>query len=234
MSQRILALEGDELLSFLREATKEAVQVEKVAEQMESVERDIRIWQNQPIEGLSIGGRIGWWFVYYFLCAMAGGVISLVVGEGAVIFAIFGSMLILSPILTHKKHRKKMEEAQNLYSANIVELKIKLSEIGNELDSTIDKACDKIWIILEEYRYSLALETMSNYVLSQRATVWKECVNYYEEQKHRWNMESNSAEAMRLQKQILMANESTAESANAAALFAGIAAVASLNNNRRN
>jgi len=59
-----------------------------------------------------------------------------------------------------------------------------------------------VMLIPLDYRYSLALKIMLSHVRNLRASNWKECADLYEEQLHRWTMESNSAEALQIQQEI--------------------------------
>jgi len=59
-----------------------------------------------------------------------------------------------------------------------------------------------ILLIPPDYRYPLALSTMLGFVRNFRASTWKECVDLYEEQYHRWVMEENSRENIRIQSEI--------------------------------
>ena len=242
LSQKNISEFSDtELLNLFQCAKTEIIQVEAISEKIESYERDIRIWQNQPVEGLTFGMRVGWWFFYYLISASACGLAAALLGglfnsasfiSTVMMVTVFPCMLIVAPYLTFKKHKNRIRDAENLYSSNIIALKNDLSKIGETLDCTIDRVCKTIWLVPEGYRYSLALETMTSYLTSQRAMCWRDCVNYYSEQEHRWTLERNSTEALRMQNQLLMVSESTAESARAAALFAGITAISSISNRR--
>jgi hypothetical protein len=80
----------------------------------------------------------------------------------------------------------------------------------------------EIMLIPPDYRYPLALETMLGFVKNLRASTWKECADKYEEQLHRWKMESNSDENLRLQREIRGLTKRAADSATAAAIFSGL------------
>ena len=77
-------------------------------------------------------------------------------------------------------------------------------------------------LIPPDYRYPLAIETMLRFVKNLRASTWKECADLYEEQLHRWQMEANSAENLRLQREIRNLTGSAANNAKAAAIFSGL------------
>jgi len=55
-------------------------------------------------------------------------------------------------------------------------------------------------ILPDDYCSSLALEYMIEQLDKGRATTWRECADKYEEQVHRWTLETNSAEAARYAK----------------------------------
>jgi hypothetical protein len=77
-------------------------------------------------------------------------------------------------------------------------------------------------LISPNYRYPLALNELYSYLLNGRAESWKEAVNLYEEQLHRWKLEQNSEEALFLQVQTAALAGRAASSAGTAALFSGL------------
>jgi len=80
----------------------------------------------------------------------------------------------------------------------------------------------EVMTIPEYYRCSLALETMQKFVKTRRASTWKECVNLFEEQLHRWRIEMNSEESVRLQRDMLQYSRATARNTRATAIFSGL------------
>ena len=79
-----------------------------------------------------------------------------------------------------------------------------------------------VTLIPPDYRYPLALTTMLGFVRNLRASTWKECADLYEEQLHRWQMEENSAENIRLQREIRGLTKRAVDSATTAAVFSGL------------
>ena len=77
-------------------------------------------------------------------------------------------------------------------------------------------------LIPPNYRYPLALNEIYSYLVNLRAESWKEAVNLYEEQLHRWQLEANSEEALVLQAQTAALAGRAASSAGTAALFSGL------------
>ncbi|MCL2445323.1 MAG: hypothetical protein FWD06_00945 [Oscillospiraceae bacterium] len=77
-------------------------------------------------------------------------------------------------------------------------------------------------LIPPNYRYPLALNEIYSYLVNFRAESWKEAVNLYEEQLHRWQLEANSEEALLLQAQTAALAGKAASSAGTAALFSGL------------
>ena len=77
-------------------------------------------------------------------------------------------------------------------------------------------------IIPERYRCPLALNEIYSYLSSFRAENWKEAVNLFEEQLHRWQMEANSEQALLLQAQTAVLAGKASSRAGAAVLFSGL------------
>jgi len=239
----ITKMEKDELSALFNSALAEIKHVEAVSSEFESINRDIRIIGAQPISGLTVGGAIGWWFLYYIGFGFAFGVLGVItlllteIDSDAFVYVmvpgIFLSMFILAPVFARRKHNAIIDNATGAKSKRITELEKLSKETGRRLDQIIAQVCNHIYQIPDNYRYSLALETMLGYIRAHRADNWKECASLYEEQMHRWTLERNSSESIRLQQEMLAVSESTAQSASAAALFAGIAAVASVETARR-
>jgi len=106
----------------------------------------------------------------------------------------------------------------NDISPDIDEAKAKLKIAEDNLNSNIE--C--VYLIPENYRYPLALDEIYSYLANHRAESWKEAVNLYEEQLHRWKLEENSEEALVLQAQTAALAGRAASSAGTAALFSGL------------
>jgi len=89
-----------------------------------------------------------------------------------------------------------------------------------ELNENANIGC--VDLIPENYRYPLALDEIYSYLADHRAESWKEAVNLYEEQLHRWKLEENSEEALLLQAQTVALAGQASSRAGAAALFSGL------------
>ena len=101
----------------------------------------------------------------------------------------------------------------------------------DQADKALEENIKVIELIPPDYRYPLALQTMYSFVRNHRASNWKECADMTEEQLHRWKMEANSAEGLRLQAetrnltaQVAKHSKKTARRAGATAVFTGIMA----------
>ena|GEM_PF-3060751 len=101
-----------------------------------------------------------------------------------------------------------------------------LAAFDAELNSLMDE-CENhpdMKLIPSNYRYPFALKQMSGYVSDMRADSWKECVNLFEEQMHRWTLEENSEEALELASQTNAMLKTIEKNTRAAAVFSGISA----------
>jgi len=90
------------------------------------------------------------------------------------------------------------------------------------LEDAINANIQYVNLIPPNYRYPLALDEIYSYLANHRAESWKEAVNLYEEQLHRWKLEENSEEALLLQAQTAALAGRAASSAGTAALFSGL------------
>ena len=122
----------------------------------------------------------------------------------------------------NNRHAKKLSD---VYIQEVENLKPEYSKAEKALLEN-EKI---IMLIPPDYRYPLALSTMYGLVKNFRATTWKECADLYEEQYHRWVMEENSKESVRIQSEIRnltgqMAThtKSIAKSSRATAIFTGL------------
>ena len=106
----------------------------------------------------------------------------------------------------------------NDISPDIDEAKRNLKIAENNLHAKIEY----VNLISPNYRYPLALDEIYSYLADHRAESWKEAVNLYEEQLHRWQLELNSEEAILLQAQTAALAAQAASSAGTAALFSGL------------
>ena len=113
---------------------------------------------------------------------------------------------------------KSAKKLLNIVMQEIEDLEKKLEKA----DRAAEENKKIIMLIPPDYRYPLALETMLGFVKNLRASTWKECADLYEEQLHRWQMETNSAENLRLQREIRGLTKRAADGATAAAIFSGL------------
>jgi len=99
-----------------------------------------------------------------------------------------------------------------------------LTDCGIMLDNITAELSDDavLQFIPPQYRYPMALKQMIDCVSNRRADSWKECANLYEEQLHRWTLEKNSEEALKLAAETNALAESAVRNSQAAAIFSGI------------
>jgi hypothetical protein len=136
--------------------------------------------------------------------------------------------MIISTILVVMIRKVSKSNKEFIYRDDLDTLTNQLNTLVQEADDFIEKRADKALIIPETYRYSLAVETMRCYIIDGLVDTWRECAMMYRDQLHKWTLEENSQEALELQKQIARTTESVKRSAQAAAIFSGISAVASI------
>jgi len=119
--------------------------------------------------------------------------------------------------------QNQMEFAKKVVKNNALQPDIKESK--SELDIAERAVNDNIQyvnLIPPNYRYPLALSEIQSYLENLRAENWKEAVNQFEEQLHRWQMEQNSEEALLLQAQTAVLAGQASSRAGTAALFSGL------------
>jgi len=104
-------------------------------------------------------------------------------------------------------------------------LQSEIDRAKNELEiveKSVNSNIQYVNLIPPNYRYPLALNEIYSYLANLRAENWKEAVNLYEEQLHRWQMEQNSEEALLLQAQAAALAGKASSRAGTAALFSGL------------
>jgi hypothetical protein len=219
----------EQLTQLLQTARQEAVQIEAAMEPIENMERDSRILQaNEPPQKMTGGAKFGYWWVF----ALPIIVILYIIGsaiDGDIVWNLLAIFEIawlvgLAPLIIRAMNKKK-KQAYADWQARMAQLHEQIKAQDVVLAQTIGRVADKINAIPEEYRYSFALDTMLGFLRSFRAATWKECVDLYEQQKHRWLLEQNSNEGVLLQRQMSHASERAAASAEAAAFFGAVTAV---------
>ena len=121
--------------------------------------------------------------------------------------------------------RKNAKKMQDILTQEFEDWKTAYYKAEKALEENIDI----IEFITPKYRYPLALSTMHELVINLRATTYKECADKYEEQFHRWTIEKNGAESIRIQTeirnltgQVAKNTKSIARSSKATAIFTGL------------
>jgi len=118
--------------------------------------------------------------------------------SAAIVFILVGAGCIPLGIILSKKSRAKSKATEQKFDEEIVQL---------IQDAKVLK------ILPTDYWSPVALEYMIDLLDKGRATAWAQCADKYEEQVHRWALETNTAEAARY-----------AESASQAATWAALGA----------
>jgi hypothetical protein len=186
--------DNESLLDVLTPALSEAIKIENVSDEIEQQKKKRDDYYYTTAKGWSVGKIIGMWFLICFLSGFALAVLAvLIYGESyatsnsAMALVTLG-VFILPTIGVIAGHRQKKAKNQEKINENCNLISNKINNLNNKLGNT--KQCaDKIHVIPEPYRYSLAIETMIEYVNNGRAYTGKECMDLYEEQLHRWKME---------------------------------------------
>ena len=105
----------------------------------------------------------------------------------------------MSGVFVAKRFQAK-GNAKLVYKINEHEMKIKQAEQREQ--KYLTREFWKFWDSFPpEYRYEIAMSTIAGYFSSGRADSLKEAFNLYEEQVHRWRMESAANRAVELQRQ---------------------------------
>lgn len=214
----------EELAELFTATSKEAAQIEAAMEPVESMNRDIRILlANKPPEKMSGGAKFGYGFMFFSIF----GIFSLIVGAATseTVGGTVGITAFTLPFVFVYLMNKKKKQTYADWEIRLAALHEQVRAQDVVLAQTIARVADKIMLIPEEYRYSFALDTMQGYLKNFRASNWRDCMNLFEEQKHRWLLEQNSNEGLLLQRQMAQSAERAASSAEAAAFFGAVTAV---------
>ena len=114
------------------------------------------------------------------------------------------------------KSSDKLKKFLDSYKQDLAELNTSIEIKATEMEHSA------VMLIPEYYRYSFALEVMLKFAINRRVSTWKECVDLYETQVHRWRMETDSEENLRIQRDIRHLTGQAAKSAKTAAIFSGL------------
>lgn len=206
----------DELLNTFRTAYSEVIQFDEFLSKIEKI-------NSKPLKGLNKFDFLiiyGLSFAWYYSKVISEpiyketmGIFIILLIVAVIIVPCFFILSLILKIFVKKPIRLN-----------------KISKLQTKLDDKINQVANKLLLIPPQYRYPLALKTMSELVQSGRANNWEKCADKYEEQYHRWVMEKNSAESLELQRQTLQASKSAANSSRSASVFMGVMAVASISN----
>jgi len=89
-------------------------------------------------------------------------------------------------------------------------------------EDTINANIQYVNLIPPNYRYPLALDEIYSYLVNFKAESWKEAVNLFDTQLHRWQLEANSEEALLIQAQTAVLAGKASSRAGMGALFSGL------------
>jgi hypothetical protein len=225
-SDNLVNYTPEELTELFGAASAEAVQIEAEVLPIEAMEDNIGLLQaNEPPQKMSGGAKFGYWFLLFLVF----GILALIIGFGSgspdTVGGFFSLIAFVLPIVIVYFMSKKKKQTHTNWQDQIATLRDQIKEQDAELAQTIQRVANKIMLIPEEYRYSFALDTMQGFLKNFRADNWRDCMNLYEEQKHRWLLEQNNSEGLLLQRQMAQSSERAASSAEAAAFFGAVTAV---------
>jgi len=103
-----------------------------------------------------------------------------------------------------------------------------LELLYDKTEKDIEEMIDIIEFIPLDYRYPLAVETMYGFVRNFRASTWKECADKYEEQLHRWTVEANAEQALRIRDEVNNIKSGAKVGSAFASIFGGLLSVMSV------
>jgi hypothetical protein len=129
---------------------------------------------------------------------------------------IMAAFFVVCVILLSKVAKNKAVKLQNTVELELIEIKKPLTPLFDEIAQTMASS-NYLNLIPSQYRNSIALSTMLNYLNSGRADSWKECTKLFEEQLHNDRMLQSQLETQRN-------SEIAAENSSIAAEYAARAA----------
>ena len=206
--------EREELIKKLQQVLPGLQRVEAMDEQLQDLEAEKQAL-SVKVKG-HLGRNLGIFIgVYFVLACVLRGIISGIFlmtsalymdsdiaaissGAIAIVSLIVGIAIFVGGILIiinmDKSSRKK-------YEGQLYNVEDKIHELSEQRDLEVQKVLPEIQFIPENYRYSIAVQYMLDAFRNQRADTFKEAINLYEEQLHRWKLENASEQMLTLQRQ---------------------------------
>jgi len=192
----ITELTGTRLSEVLQNALQKAEPLERVTDQMVLASNRARALQAQRAGTNAKYGVLVLPGILLFIGALVAQSEAVV---GLVMFFVAVAILILLASSINKKHSTIITGID----AQLQSCEANIRALNQQYDWLYQQSYATFESIPEEYVNALALGTMTRFIANGRADNWKTCVDMFEEQKHRWILENNSAEALALQQQQL-------------------------------
>ncbi|MCL2446938.1 MAG: hypothetical protein FWD06_09265 [Oscillospiraceae bacterium] len=207
-------MQRNELRALLFAARNEAKAFEDLTEEIESEENDISVTDAQVhmLRKQTKPSFIVLLFLGLLLLILAGALSILDIGF-RVLFAAWGLILPVFGILNYRSNKKRHKKLQ----LSCGQAQAELAELNRKRDAL---SLEQVWLVPDNYRYSMALDKMLEYLDDGLTRDWAGAVALYKEQLHRWQLEINSAEALELSRQTMIAAQAAQRNAGAAAGFA--------------
>jgi len=230
----VIELTGTKLSEVLQSALQKVGPLEQVIEQMTLASNRARALRAQDLRPLSGGKKFGYWFGFFMLFGLVALIIGYGSGDPETVGGIVSLFAFVLPFVIVWRINKKKKRAIAECDATVQACESEMQALNRQYDQLYQQSYTAFEAIPEDYVNSLALETMLRFIANGRADTWKVCVDMFEEQKHRWLLENNSAESLALQQRQLWETERTRINSEATAVFTGITAAATVANYYQN
>jgi len=207
-------MQRDELRTLLQAARNEAKAFEDLTEEIEDSENNISIMDAQVhmFRKQTKPSFIVLLFFGLLLLILAGALSILDIGF-RILFAVWGLILPVFGVLNYRSNKKRHKKLQ----LSCRQAQAEFAELNRKRDAL---TLEKIWLVPDNYRYSMALDKMLEYLDDGLTRDWAGAVALYKEQLHRWQLEINSEEVLELSRQTMIAAQAAQRNASAAAGFA--------------
>lgn len=192
--------EREELMKKLQQILPGLQSVETMDEKIQNLEEE-----QQTLSARSkgkLGRNIGIFLGVYFasMCIWGGLIYATFSGTNDPFAAvvILGTLILAGGItiivLSHNANYKRCMAQIN----SITDMK---HDLEKNREIAVKKLLPEIQFVPANYRYLIAVQYMLEAFQNQRADTFKEAINLYEEQLHRWKLENASAQMLTLQRQ---------------------------------
>ncbi|MDR0874476.1 MAG: hypothetical protein LBN27_13600 [Prevotellaceae bacterium] len=137
--------------------------------------------------------------------------------------SMFLPLLLLICIIPLRKAKQKCKQRKQKFEQQAKDEEARADAKENEAHEKL-RNTQYLPLIYEGYCYMLALETMMEFLKKGKADTWKELIDKYDDQYHKWTLEENAAKRLAVQQRQSEIAEETLIQTRKAKNWAAVAA----------